>query len=208
MEDTRGPWPSSLLHYITSLEDSKAWLGLRDCRGKIRSVLIQSSQVAGGRISAQSLPAEKCFAMVNAMCVAMFPNMFCHQRVRFIRQTTKLSVNCALSYTESKNFRFYRQAWYVSHSSLFMRPLEKTCRKFKSSQTELKGEEVRERRRKDMRHELVLRCKLVGHMERSGIPVKSEMGLINKMIAQMTWKRWHWKDGDLDVVGLLQVNNM
>lgn len=137
-------------------------------------------------MSAQSLPTEKCFAMVNAMCVAMFPNMFCHQGVWFIRQTTKFGVTCVLSYSGSKNLRFYWQAWYVNCISLFMRPLEKTCRKFKSSQTEVKGEEVRKRRKQDMRPELVLRCKLVGYMERSGIPVKSEMGLINKMITQMT----------------------
>lgn len=43
---------------------------------------------------------------------------------------------------------------------------------------------MRKRRRKEMRHELVLRCKWVGHMERACIPVKSEMSSKNKKKTQ------------------------
>lgn len=91
----------------------------------------------------------------------------------------------------------------MNRISVFKRPLEKTCRKFKSK-TRQKSKGKKWGKKEEVRHELVLRYKWVGHMERTGIPVKSEMALRNKMITQMTRKTWHWKDGDLDVVGLLQ----
>lgn len=80
----------------------------------------------------------------------------------------------------------------MNRISVFMRPLEKTAgssrgRPDRSQRGKSGGEKG------EVRHELVLKYKWVGPMERTGIPVKSEMALRNKMITQMTWKRWHGK---------------
>lgn len=81
---------------------------------------------------------------------------------------------------------------HESHLSVYEAIGENLQEVQEKDQTEVKGEEVGGKK-EEVRHELVLRYKWVGPMERAGIPVKSEMALRNKMITQMTWKRWHGK---------------